>query len=228
MRPALGESAKAARLCVFGDRVTEPATRYCFVVTSAALDRALTSASEPPLRPLPDRVSRLLRDLDAPPRLAAHLRAVHDVACQLLDWLDRRYPDLPVDRDAVLFGAAAHDVGKTIHTLELSGPGADHERAGHRLLLDHGVEERLARFARTHASWTEPEIGIEDLLVSLADKVWKGKRVPDLEQLVVDRLGAAARQPGWEAFMHLDDVLNRIAEDADQRLAFQSSHPITA
>jgi hypothetical protein len=59
-------------------------------------------------------------------------------------------------------------------------------------------------------------------VVSLADKIWKAKRVPDLEQLVVARLDG---EP-WEAFMALDDELDRIAATADHRLAFQSSYPI--
>ena len=121
---------------------------------------------------------RLLLDLDATPRLAAHLRAVHDVACQIADWLTRQYPALRFDRDAVLFGAATHDIGKTVHTAELSGSGSGHEEAGRQLLLAHGVSTRLARFAATHAAWTRQGIQIEDLLVSVADKVWKDKRVP--------------------------------------------------
>jgi hypothetical protein len=107
----------------------------------------------------------------------------------------------------VLFGAATHDIGKTVHPGELSGPGSTHEQAGYQLLLDHGVAETMARFARTHAAWTGPNITIEDLLVSLADKIWKAKRVPDLEQLVLDRLAAAAGQQPWEAFLALDTVL---------------------
>lgn len=63
----------------------------------------------------------------------------------------------------------------------------------------------MARFARTHAGWTGPDILIEDLVVSLADKVWKAKRVPDLEQMLIDRLATASRQQPWEAFMALDD-----------------------
>jgi len=43
----------------------------------------------------------------------------------------------------------------------------------------HGFAPERARFARTHASWVSP-----------ADKVWKGKRVKELEQLMVDRLAA--------------------------------------
>jgi hypothetical protein len=185
----------------------------------------LRAISESALRPLPERATALLTVLDAPPRLAAHLRAVHDVACQIVDWIGR-YPAPQVDREAVLFGAATHDMGKIRHLDELSGPGSRHEQAGYELLLEQGVEEPLARFARTHASWDAADIGIDDLLVSLADKIWKAKRVPDLEQLVVDRLAAATGQEPWEAFMALDDVLDRIAADAGQRLAFQSSFPI--
>jgi HD superfamily phosphodiesterase len=192
-----------------------------------ALDRALTESVEPALRPLPDQVEALLRRLEAPPRLAAHLRAVHDVAHRLVDLLSRRYPGVRIDREAVLYGAATHDIGKVIQTGELSGPGSAHERIGYRLLLDHGVAERLARFARTHAEWAGADVTFEDLLVSLADKVWKAKRVPELEQRVVDHLAAATRQEPWEVFLTLDDILAELAGDADQRLAFQSRHPIS-
>jgi HD domain-containing protein len=193
-------------------------------VTSAALRRALTDHDD--LRPPQDAARELLEALDAPPQLAAHLRLVHDVAHRLVEWAARHHPAVAIDREAVLFGAATHDIGKVVHVQELSGPGSAHEPAGHALLLDRGVEERLARFARTHASWTRPDIGVEDLLVSVADKVWKAKRVPDLEQLLVDRLAAAGGEPGWLVFMALDDELDRIAAGADERLAAQSSHPI--
>jgi HD superfamily phosphodiesterase len=196
-------------------------------MTSAALDRALTEPGEPTLRWLPERADGLLRELDAPPRLAAHLRAVHDVAHRLLDWLDEQHPKLGIDRAAVLFGAAIHDIGKTIHTSELTGPGSAHEQAGYRLLLDHRIDPAMARFARTHADWTAPGIVIEDVLVSLADKIWKAKRVPDLEEMLIKHLATASRRQPWETFMALDDLLTHLAEDADRRLAFQARHPIT-
>lgn len=192
------------------------------------LRRALYEPTEPPLRALPARVADLLIALPTPPRLAAHLRAVHDVAARLLAWLDREYPILTVDHDAVLFGAATHDIGKVEHPEELSGPGAAHEPAGHQLLLRHGVAENLARFALTHAQWDRDDASTEELLVTLADKVWKGKRVDDLEQRVVRRLAAAGAQQQWEAFLHLDDALTRIAEDADARLALQASYPLAS
>lgn len=187
--------------------------------------QALHDAGHPPLRPLPDQAARLLRDLDAPPRLAAHLRLVHDVAHQLVAWVTGRYPALAVDREAVLFGAATHDIGKTAHIAELSGLGSAHEKAGRELLLANGFSERLARFAATHAAWREPGIVIEDLLVSVADKVWKNKRVPDLEDLVVARLAESSGRTSWEEFLALDDILTLIGNRADQRLAFQARYP---
>lgn len=191
---------------------------------STVLLRALSEGDD--LRPLPDDAASLLLDLDAPPRLAAHLRAVYQAAWELTDVLTCAFPKLAFDRDAIVFGAAIHDIGKTIHIAELTGPGSLHEQAGYHLLLDHGFEDRLARFARTHAAWTEPTNQIEDLLVSLADKVWKAKRVEDLEQLVLDRIVAAHGGALWEAFQRLDDLLDQICARADDRLAFQVRYPV--
>ncbi|MGW7522086.1 HD domain-containing protein [Streptomyces sp. NPDC054783] len=188
---------------------------------------ATDDTGDPPLRPLPDRAAALLAAVDAPPRLVAHLRAVHDVAADLVTWVQQHGPKLEFDADAVLFGAATHDIGKAVHTAELSGPGAEHEEAGRKLLLARGVPDRLARFAGTHASWTAPGIGVEDLLVSLADKIWKNKRVPELEDLVVARLAGIDGRAAWQWFMELDEALTALGEGADRRLAYQMSHPIT-
>jgi HD domain-containing protein len=194
-----------------------------------ALDRlqnALFEPGPPPLRSLPDNVVQLLQDLDAPPRLGAHLRIVHDVALQIADWLTRQHPALRFDRAAVLFGAATHDIGKIAYLAELSGAGAEHEEAGRKLLLAQGVTPELARFAATHAAWTRPEIEIEDLLVSVADKIWKNKRVPDLEDLVVSRLAAGSGRSAWDEFLAFDDLLTSIGQEADERLAFQAAYPV--
>ena len=189
-------------------------------MTTATLDRALT---EPPMRPLPAPADELLRQLDAPPRLGAHLRAVHDVAWSLTDALGRHWPDLRFDTTEVLFGAATHDIGKVLHPEELSRAGSAHEAAGEDLLLRYGVPPHLARFAGSHGScWTRPSATLDELLVSLADQVWKGRRVPELERRVADATG---RTP-WEAFADLDGILDRLAAGADRRLAFQNAYPV--
>lgn len=194
---------------------TTPLTRAIFFDDAASA-----------LHRLPDDVVDLLLDLNAPPRLAIHLRLVHDVAVRLTAEVERRWPRLAVDASAVRFGAAIHDIGKVLHPAELTGPGSAHERAGYDLLIARGVAEPLARFARTHASWTGPGIRTEDLLVGLADKVWKGRRQDDLEQRFLGELADAARLEAWEVFLELDDVLGRLADDGPARLAHQACHPV--
>jgi HD superfamily phosphodiesterase len=193
-------------------------------VISPDLARALDPDGST-LRPLPAEIATLLAALSAPARLAAHLRAVHDVAWQLTARLGAAHPALLFDRDAVRYGAASHDIGKVLHPGELTGPGSRHEPAGYELLTARGVPHRLARFARTHASWTDPDTTIDDHLVSLADKIWKAKRVPDLEDRVIDALAAADGLARWEAFGSLDDILDELATGADARLAYQARHP---
>ena len=86
----------------------------------------------------------------------------------------------------------------------------------------------MARFAATHASWTRPGTATEDLMVSVADKIWKNKRVPELENLLITRLAESSGRERWEEFIALDELLSRIGEDADKRLAFQASFPLHA
>lgn len=199
------------------------------MISTDVLGRALDGPGGsllPPLRPLPAAASALLRTLAAPPRLAAHLRLVHDVAYDLADWLAGYCPGLPFDRGAVLLGAATHDIGKVLHTAELGGPGSAHEAAGRELLLAHGFSEGEARFAATHAAWSVSGTTVEELLVSLADKVWKGKRVRDLEDLLVGRLAEAGGAEAWQVFLDLDEALGGIAEGAHARLEFQAGFPV--
>ena len=186
---------------------------------------ALEETTRPVLRPLPRRAAELLRDVEAPPRLVAHLRAVHDVAAELVGWAVRR--GLDVDANAVLFGAATHDIGKALHRGELSGPGSEHEAAGRDLLLQLGVAPELAKYAAKHSMLSAGST-LDELLVSLADTVWKGKRRTELEDLVVARLAEASGREVWDEFLELDTVLTAIGDGADERLAYQMGFPVTA
>jgi hypothetical protein len=167
---------------------------------------------------------RILETLHVPPRLLAHLTLVHDVAAELLGALLTRWPDLPVDREAVLFGAATHDIGKVLHPDELDGPGNDHEKDGPALLEQLGIPSERARFARTHGTWRK-EVGLacEDLLVALADSCWKGQRDEELETRLATQIASRQGIEEWEAFLALDEILQRIAAGAEGRLAWQLS-----
>jgi len=63
-------------------------------------------------------------------------------------------------------------------------------------------------------------------MVSLADKIWKAKRVSDLEDLITAELVRTCRIERWQAFADLDDILNHVAAGADQRLAYQAQYPV--
>jgi hypothetical protein len=76
----------------------------------------------------------------------------------------------------------------------------------------------VARFAVTHARWHDDDLGLEDLLVALADVLRKGKRVADLEHRVVKRLAAASGLTFWEVFAGADDLFERVASGAHGRL----------
>jgi len=178
------------------------------------------------MQPLPERVSRLLHDLGAPPRLVVHSALVHDVAYHLVESLALLWPALRIDREVVFLGAAAHDVGKAVHRDELTGPGTQHEVLGPVLLRAHGFPEAVARIARTHGQWAaDSSLALEDLLVALADTVWKGRRDGQLEQLIVRRLTAASQQDQWAVYARLDDLLTTIADDAEDRFRWHASQP---
>lgn len=176
------------------------------------------------VRPMPTLAQELCELLDAPPRLVAHLTVVHDAASEIIEGLAERFPGLDVDSEAVLFGAATHDLGKVLHPKELTGPGNRHEEDGPRLLEQHGIDPRLARFARTHGAWSQDELPLEDLLVALADCVWKGQRLEPLEEKVVGRIAERTGKEPWEVFEKLDSLLEQVASRGDERLAWQRIH----
>lgn len=122
-------------------------------------------------------------------------------------------------------GAAIHDIGKTIHVNELSESGIRHENIGPTLLLKNGFPEKIARFAHTHGHW-EQSTEIEDWLVALCDKIWKGARDKKLERKIAERLAGICDQKTWHVYMNLDEILTVIANDSDARLAWYEKHPV--
>ncbi len=161
---------------------------------------------------------RLLFELGASPWLVRHHELVVEAAIILCDRVAHEL-DVGFDRDAVLLGAALHDAGKLVHPEEMVGVGSLHEPAGQRLLLDHGIPPSIARFCVTHASWGAADRTLEDLLVALADKLWKGKRVDELEQLFVQRIASGTNAAPWAVFDRVDAICELIAADGPDRLA---------
>ncbi|MCB9877456.1 MAG: HD domain-containing protein [Planctomycetes bacterium] len=161
--------------------------------------------------------SALLHQLGAPARLLRHVELVGEAAEALLAALAEH--TVPLDATFVRAGVVLHDVGKILHPAELAASGARHEAAGEQLLRQRGVAPALARVCVTHAAWQAPDVTLEERVVALADKLWKGARVGELETLVVD--GAAARRgvDRWQLLIALDNAFERIAAGGDERLA---------
>lgn len=178
------------------------------------------------LHTLPEAAVQILEDTSVPPPLLAHLILVHDVAVRLVAGVNRLWPSLVFDVEAVRFGAATHDLGKVLHPEEMTGPGEAHRQAGPEFLIEeHDVAPELARFARTHGTWmTTRDLLLEDLLVALADQIWKGSRERSLEEMLTLWIAGATEQESWEVFMHLDDLLTALAADADKRLMWQAQY----
>ncbi len=163
-----------------------------------------------------DETFQLLRIIGAPPRLLRHGELVCEAAELLIAGLQKLR--VPIHADFIRVGAALHDAGKTVRPEELERPGSAHEPAGEALLLHHGATADIARVCRSHAQWREMDVTLDELLVALSDKLWKGVRNGALEELVVERVAAVTKKERWEAFTALDALFENVAADADGRL----------
>jgi len=164
----------------------------------------------------------LLNELGAIPRLVHHGQTVGEAA----DALTARLQSLGVTCDARLIelGAILHDAGKIQHPQELSQPGTLHEQSGEALLLLHGVQPEVARFCVSHAGCNVPGVSLEERVVALADKLWKGKREPDLELNVIDEVAARLGGSRWDVFEALDNTFENIAAYGAGRLERSRSY----
>lgn len=158
----------------------------------------------------------LLRDLGAPSRLLTHVRLVGEAGEAILARLGQM--GVSIDGHFVRLGIIFHDAGKILHPEELDGPGSEHELDGERLLIAHGVDPRVARCCLSHARWSTMTVSLEELLVALADKLWKGVRNAELERRVIEGVAAKLGKDFWDLFVELDTCFEEIASDGPNRL----------
>ncbi|MBN1312862.1 MAG: phosphohydrolase [Anaerolineae bacterium] len=159
----------------------------------------------------------MLERLGAPDHLLQHVSLVGEALEELLAGLSEL--GISPDVETVCIGVVLHHAGKILYPNELVGPGSEHEAAGEALLLRHGVAPHLARICRSHAQWRDMDVSLEELLVGLADRLWKGKRATDLEERVVDVLSRKLGRDRWELYIQADDLFERVASRGVERLA---------
>lgn len=157
-----------------------------------------------------------LQELGASPKLLLHVKLVGEAA----EILIKRLLDLKVsfDADFVKLGVAFHDAGKIIHQTELSSKGNLHEIDGEKLLLENGIDIKLARCCQSHGKWQTMDCSLEEYLIALSDKLWKGKREELLENIIIDKVAEIINQDRWQIFIKLDSCFEQIASEGDSRL----------
>jgi HD domain len=127
--------------------------------------------------------------------------------------------NLSFDPEWIKLGVAFHDTGKILYPIELTERGNKHEAAGEQLLLDRGIDPKIARCCRSHGQWNQMECSFEELAVALADCLWKGKRNVELEHLTISRAAQILNQDYWDVFVKLDDLFEEIARSGNLRLS---------
>jgi len=127
---------------------------------------------------------KFLDSMGAPDHLKTHVSLVGEAADLLIEKL--KHLGVSLDFEFIRIGVAIHDIGKIVHTNEMTGPGSDHEPEGEKILKDHGVSSKLARVCLSHARWREMECSTEELVIALSDTLWKGKRSEELELEVIE------------------------------------------
>ena len=163
----------------------------------------------------PDDALEFLKELQAPEDLLRHAEIVRETAEQILGCLKLAIDviDVPV----VLIGAVLHDIGKIKYPKELKEPGHKHEAAGYELLISHGFSEQIAYICIAHSQWQNTN-SHEALIVALADKLWKGKRVIELEEEIIKRVADVRKDDFWSIYGVLQTCFDDIADTATEHL----------
>jgi len=170
---------------------------------------------------LPKEIKKILNQFDTPQRLIKHLTLVNSTAFLIIEELKNEWSNLLLNEKEILFGASTHDIGKVLVTDELYKKGKKHELEGFKILKELGYEDQESRFTVTHGNWRNPNLKIEDLIVCLSDKIWKGKRVNELEEQITNKISKLTKTDFWDVSMKLELILEKITIGSDDRIAWQ-------
>jgi hypothetical protein len=158
----------------------------------------------------------LLDELNAPPKLITHVKLVLEAAEVIIEECIRYTSS--IDYEFIRIGVILHDVGKIIYPDEFIKSGELHESEGERLLLNIGVNPKIARCCLSHSNYNTMECSIEETIIALADNLWKGKRIESLESKVIEWFYNFFDKEIWEVYLKLNETFEIVAAKGLERL----------
>ena len=87
-----------------------------------------------------------------------------------------------------------------------------------KLLIENGISPKIARVCRSHGQWKSMPCSFEELLIAIADKLWKGKRVNELEKKVIEEIVKLTKEDPWKIYVEMDSCFEKIASFGEERL----------
>ncbi|WP_390590849.1 hypothetical protein [Simiduia litorea] len=183
---------------------------------TAPILKALTAKIRMTVLNLRNDAYKLLDELGAPSHLKTHVRLVGEAADLLIHKLTGI--GLKFDSEFVRIGVAIHDIEKIKYQNEMIGSGSEHEPEGEKILLELGVESQIACVCMSHARFALMDCSIEELIIALSDKLWKGKRVEELELKVIDSIASLMGKDRWDVYPELDQQFELITSSGHERL----------
>ena len=158
----------------------------------------------------------LQRQSNFPSRLILHHEIVSNVAKTLAEEINLLGVQVEVAKAELM--AAIHDIGKTLVPEELSEKGSKHEALGVRVAEKLGLDPSTSKICTSHGSTTPEGLSKEEIVVRLADKLWKGKRDAEFERKVAEVFSQELKEAAWKTFLKLDLIFENIAARAADRL----------
>jgi hypothetical protein len=86
------------------------------------------------------------------------------------------------------------------------------------MLLCLGVDPKIANCCLSHGNYKNMECSIEELLIALSDKLWKGKRDNLLELRLIDTIAEILGKTRWDIYIEMDKIFESIANNGLNRL----------
>lgn len=157
-------------------------------------------------------------------RLIRHHKIVRSVAREIAVKFSKL--GIQIDQRLAEMMAVTHDLGKCVATNELDEPGTKHEGLGKSVALEYfGIDESVSKICQSHG-WDTPQapdgnrmMSKEEIVATLADRLWKGSRKTPFEMGVAESLCLELGKESWEVFMLIDPILEDIADEGAERLA---------